>query len=196
MTDTHSNSSDQNTVEWRREELNIQEKNEKNEFPINDENLINQSNLNKTDMDEAQNAVVYAGFWLRFWAYLIDIIVVWSLDHLLLKPIFKALNLSQYDFTIFSPITIGSAVIFYLYFLLMTKYLGQTLGKMVLGLKVISLKEESLSWGTVFFREVVGRFIVRTLMFGFTYILVGVLPKKQGLHDIFSDTSVIQEKNR
>ena len=31
MTDTHSNSSDQNTVEWRREELNIQEKNEKNE---------------------------------------------------------------------------------------------------------------------------------------------------------------------
>ena len=196
MTDTHSNSSDQNTVEWRREELNIQEKNEKNEFLNNDENLINQSIMDKTDMDEAQHAVVYAGFWLRFWAYLIDIIVVWSLDHLLLKPIFKALNLSQYDFTIFSPITIGSAVIFYLYFLLMTKYLGQTLGKMVLGLKVISLKEESLSWGTVFFREVVGRFIVRTLMFGFTYILVGVLPKKQGLHDIFSDTSVIQEKNR
>ena len=79
---------------------------------------------------------------------------------------------------------------------MMTKYLGQTLGKMVLGLKVVSLKEESLSWGTVFFREVIGRFIVRTLMFGFTYILVGVLPKKQGLHDIFSDTSVIQEKNR
>jgi len=195
MTDTNSNSSD-HTADGQRGEINIPEKNMKNDLPNNDEIYITQSDLNEGDAEVAQNDAVYAGFWLRFWAYLIDIIAIWSLDHLLIKPIFKALNLSQYDFTILSPITIGSAVVFYLYFLLMTKYLGQTLGKMVLGLKVVSLKEESLSWGTVFFREVIGRFIVRTLMFGFTYILVGVLPKKQGLHDIFSDTSVIQEKNR
>lgn len=195
MTDTNSNSSDQNNAQWQRDEINIQEKNVKNEL-LNHEIYHNQNDLSEADVEEVQKDVVYAGFWLRFWAYLIDIIAVWSLDHLLVKPVFKALNLSQYDFTILSPITIGSAVVFYLYFLLMTKYFGQTLGKMVLGLKVVSLKEESLSWGTVFFREVVGRFIVRTLMFGFTYILVGVLPKKQGLHDIFSDTSVIQEKNR
>lgn len=174
MTDTYSNSS----------------------APNNAENYIDQIDLNESDGEETQVVVVYAGFWLRFWAYVIDLISIWSLDHLLIKPVFKALNLSQYDFALLSPITIGSAVIFYLYFLLMTKYLGQTLGKMVLGLKVVSLKEETLSWGTVFFREVIGRFIVRTLMFGFTYILVGVLPKKQGLHDIFADTSVIQEKNR
>ena len=195
MTDTNSNSSD-HSAEGQRDEINILEKNMKNDLPNNNEIYITQSDLNEGDTEVAQNDAVYAGFWLRFWAYLIDIIAIWSLDHLLIKPIFKALNLSQYDFTILSPITIGSAVVFYLYFLLMTKYLGQTLGKMVLGLKVVSLKEESLSWGTVFFREVIGRFIVRTLMFGFTYILVGVLPKKQGLHDIFSDTSVIQEKNR
>ena len=195
MTDTNSNSSD-HTADGQRGEINIPEKNMKNDLPNNDEIYITQSDLNEGDAEVAQNDAVYAGFWLRFWAYLIDIIAIWSLDHLLIKPIFKALNLSQYDFTILSPITIGSAVVFYLYFLLMTKYLGQTLGKMVLGLKVVSLKEGSLSWGTVFFREVIGRFIVRTLMFGFTYILVGVLPKKQGLHDIFSDTSVIQEKNR
>ena len=195
MTDANSNSSD-HSAEGQRDEINILEKNMKNDLPNNNEIYITQSDLNEGDTEVAQNDAVYAGFWLRFWAYLIDIIAIWSLDQLLIKPIFKALNLSQYDFTILSPITIGSAVVFYLYFLLMTKYLGQTLGKMVLGLKVVSLKEESLSWGTVFFREVIGRFIVRTLMFGFTYILVGVLPKKQGLHDIFSDTSVIQEKNR
>lgn len=184
MTDTYTNSSDLSNAE------------KQNDLPNNDEIYINQIDLNKSDVEEMKVDNVYAGFWLRFWAYLIDIIGVWSLDNLLIKPVFKALNLSQYDFAILSPITIGSAVVFYLYFLLMTKYLGQTLGKMVLGLKVVSLKEEKLSWGTVFFREVIGRFIVRTLLFGFTYILVGVLPKKQGLHDVFADTSVIQEKNR
>lgn len=196
MTDTYSNSSDPNNAGWKQDEMNIQQKNVQNELPNNDENYINQIDLNKSDGEETQVGVVYAGFWLRFWAYIIDIIAIWSLDYLLIKPVFKALNLSQYDFAILSPITIGAAAVFYLYFLLMTKYWGQTLGKMVLGLKVVSLKEETLSWGTVFFREVIGRFIVRTLMFGFTYILVGVLPKKQGLHDIFADTSVIQEKNR
>ena len=59
----------------------------------------------------------------------------------------------------FAPISIASAVIFYLYFVLMTKFLRQTLGKMVFGLKVVDLKKNGLSWGTVLFREWIGRFI-------------------------------------
>lgn len=191
MTGTNSNHSDQN-VEPNQDELTVQ-----SQLPNNDEYYINQ---NKQDDETVEHVKsddgAYAGFWLRFWAYLIDLVAVWSLDHLLVKPIFKMLNISQYDFEIFSPITIGSAIVFYLYFVLMTKYFGQTLGKMVLGIRVVSLKDQSLTWGTVIFRELIGRFIVRTLMFGFTYILVGVLPKKQGLHDIFADTSVIQERSR
>ncbi len=35
--------------------------------------------------------VHYAGFWMRFWAYLLDLIVVGSLDRLLVKPIFRFL---------------------------------------------------------------------------------------------------------
>jgi len=61
---------------------------------------------------------------------------------------------------------------------------------------VVSLKEGSLSWGTVIFRELIGRFIVRTLLYGISYILVGIFPKKQGLHDLFADTSVVLEKKR
>lgn len=191
MTGTNSNHSDQN-VEPNQDELTVQ-----SQLPNNDEYYINQ---NKQDDETVEHVKsddeAYAGFWLRFWAYLIDLVAVWSLDHLLVKPIFKMLNISQYDFEIFSPITIGSAIVFYLYFVLMTKYFGQTLGKMVLGIRVVSLKDQSLTWGTVIFRELIGRFIVRTLMFGFTYILIGVLPKKQGLHDIFADTSVIHERSR
>ena len=188
MTGMNSNSSDQHKDEWKSDALALQ-----SELPNEDENYVTH---HADDEVEGPDEAAYAGFWLRFWAYLIDLVVIWSLDHLLMKPIFKMLNISQYDFDMISPITIGSAIVFSLYFFLMTNYFGHTLGQMLLGVKVLRLNGQTLSWGTVLFREVIGRFIVRTLMFGFTYILVGVLPKKQGLHDIFADTSVIQERNR
>jgi uncharacterized RDD family membrane protein YckC len=60
---------------------------------------------------------------------------------------------------------------------------------MVFGLKVIDLKNNELTWGTILFREWIGRFISATIIIG--YIIVAFLPKKQGLHDIFTDTTVI-----
>jgi uncharacterized RDD family membrane protein YckC len=74
----------------------------------------------------------------------------------------------------------------------MTKYFGQTLGKMVFGLKVVSLKDSTLTWPVVLFREVVGRYISKTV-FLLGYLLVAFLPKKQGAHDYYADTTVIHE---
>lgn len=133
--------------------------------------------------------VRYAGFWMRFWAYLLDLIVVGSMGRILIKPLFRFLNISLTEFSVFAPISIASAVIFYLYFVLMTKYFQQTLGKMVFGIKVVDLKCDTMTWGTCLFREWIGRFISATIIVG--YIIVAFLPKKQGLHDIFSDTTVI-----
>jgi uncharacterized RDD family membrane protein YckC len=132
---------------------------------------------------------IYAGFWMRFWAYLLDLIIIGSLNRLLLKPVFHVLDIPTFDFKMFSSISVMSAILFYLYFVLMTKWAGQTLGKMVFGLKVVDLKNGKLSWGTVLFREWIGRFISSTILIG--YIMVAFLPKKQGLHDVFADTSVI-----
>lgn len=134
--------------------------------------------------------IPYAGFWMRFWAYLADLVIIGSINRIVVHPIFKALDLSDRGW--FSPEAIFTAVIFYLYFTLMTKYFRQTLGKMIFGLKVVSLKEGTLSWGTILFREFIGRFISKTTFVG--YIIIGFLPKKQGLHDIFADTSVILER--
>ncbi|MDQ0221078.1 RDD family protein [Peribacillus cavernae] len=138
-----------------------------------------------------EQVLPYAGFWMRFWAYLTDIIIVGSINRIIVKPIFKALDLSS-DPGWFSPEAICTSIIFYLYFILMTKFLKKTLGKMIFGLKVVSLKEERLTWGTIVFREFIGRFISKTTIVG--YIIVGLLPKKQGLHDIFADTTVILDK--
>ncbi|MEH7122808.1 RDD family protein [Bacillus sp. JJ1503] len=134
----------------------------------------------------------FAGFWMRFWAYLLDLIVIGSIDRILINPIFRALDIPLTEFNIFAPITIATAVTFYAYFVLMTRFFNQTLGKMAFGLKVVDLKGQKLTWGTIIFREWIGRFISATIMIG--YVVVAFLPKKQGLHDLFSDTTVIHEK--
>lgn len=133
----------------------------------------------------------FAGFWMRFWAYLLDLIIIGSINRILVKPIFQLLDISTLESSLFSPLSIAAAFTFYVYFVLMTKFFGQTLGKMVFGLRVIGLEEKSLSWKTILFREWIGRFISSTILVG--YIVTAFLPKKQGLHDIFSDTTVIHD---
>lgn len=141
---------------------------------------------------EQQEEVRYAGFWMRFWAYLLDLIVIGSVNRLLIFPVFRALDLDLTAISIFAPISIATAITFYAYFVLMTKFFGQTLGKMAFGLKVVNLKGNQLSWSTILFREWIGRFISTTVWI--TYAIVAFLPKKQGIHDLFSDTTVIHEK--
>ncbi|PWW26129.1 putative RDD family membrane protein YckC [Cytobacillus oceanisediminis] len=134
----------------------------------------------------------FAGFWMRFWAYLFDLVVVGSIDRILISPIFRAMDIPLNENSLFAPITIATAITFYAYFVLMTKFFGQTLGKMVFGLKVVDLEGKKLTWGTIIFREWIGRFISVTIFIG--YVIVAFLPKKQGLHDLFADTSVVHER--
>jgi uncharacterized RDD family membrane protein YckC len=137
------------------------------------------------------NPIRFAGFWMRFWAYLLDLLVIGSVNQILVQPLFRFLDISTIESSLFSPLSIATALTFYFYFVLMTKFFGQTLGKMVFGLRVIGLEEKSLSWKTILFREWIGRFISSTILVG--YIITAFLPKKQGLHDIFSDTTVIHD---
>lgn len=145
--------------------------------------------------DEIKSNVKFAGFWMRFWAYLVDVIVIFSLKGILLSPL-KFMNEGI-------PIEIGfwtvnglfAALIFYIYFLLMTKFFNQTIGKMIFGLKVISEKNHSLKWSDLFFREVVGRFIYNVIfVMKLLYIIVAFTEEKQGIHDMFGSTYVIHKE--
>ncbi|QOR65843.1 RDD family protein [Cytobacillus suaedae] len=154
---------------------------------INEVNKQHNSNTLLTN-----SAVPYAGFWMRFWAYLVDLIVIGSINRIIIYPVLRYFDFPLSDSNMFAVSSIATAITFYLYFVLMTKFFSQTLGKMIFGLKVIELHGEKIKWSTVFFREFIGKFISKFLFIG--YILVAFLPKKQGLHDIFADTTVIHEK--
>lgn len=139
-----------------------------------------------------QNAVVYAGFWLRFWAYLLDLLVIGSVNRIFINPLLQVLDIGPNEPAFLPLHTVLTGIVFYLYFVLMTKFFQQTLGKMVFGVKVIA-KDGNLTWGTILFREVIGRFISKAL-FGLVYIWVGISPVKQGVHDYFADTYVVHTK--
>ncbi|MGD6816865.1 RDD family protein [Metabacillus sp. 84] len=134
---------------------------------------------------------VYGGFWIRLWAYLTDLAAVAGINAILINPIFVFTG-TDGGRTMFSPQPLLELLVFFAYFVLMTKFFSQTLGKMIFGIRVVSFKEEKpLSWGTILFRELVGRYISKTIWLG--YLVAGFTPKKQALHDLFADTSVIHE---
>ncbi|WP_417899321.1 RDD family protein [Bacillus haimaensis] len=137
----------------------------------------------------------FAGFWMRLWAFLLDGIIIWSIGSILIFPLFRVLGFSTGESSMFSPATIATTIVFYAYFILMTKYFKQTLGKMVFGLRVVDLAEERLSWKTVLFREGIGRYIAGVFapITFIVYLVAAFTRKKQGVHDLFADTSVVHE---
>jgi len=68
--------------------------------------------------------------------------------------------------------------------------LQATLGKKILGLKVVDLNGNRISFG-----QATGRFfasILSGLILGIGYLMVAFNPKKQGLHDQIAGTFVIK----
>lgn len=136
----------------------------------------------------------YAGFWIRLWAYVIDLLIITSIGWLLVRPIFRLVDLDLSATIWYAPITIVSVVIFYTYFTLMTYFFQQTLGKMIVGIRVVDMTKQKPSFVTIVFRETVGR-ILSVIPFNLPYIIVGFTPKKQAIHDYVADTMVLHEQD-
>ncbi|MHB8963152.1 MAG: RDD family protein [Saccharofermentanales bacterium] len=135
----------------------------------------------------------YAGFWIRFLAYIVDLLMIGSIVRFINGPLSiftKGVN----EISIWH-LSIGAAVIVYpLYFVLFTKFTGgQTLGKIIFGIRVVSFTEYEMTWKTVIIRELFGRYIQKTLLF--LYLIVAVTPKKQHIADMLTDTGVISENH-
>lgn len=136
-----------------------------------------------------------AGFWMRFWAYTVDLIIVWCVNGILLSPFKFFDDAGQMQIGIWTLATVIATVVLYLYFLIMTKIFSQTVGKMIFGLKVIRKDETSPSWNDILFREIIGRFIHRVFsILTLLYIVVAFEPLKQGVHDMLANTRVIHER--
>ncbi len=136
----------------------------------------------------------FAGFWMRLWAFLLDGLIVFSINGILIYPLIHWQGLQEETLWIFTISGVLTTIVTFLYFILTTKFLSQTLGKRVFGLKVIAIGDK-LSWPTVIFREGIGRFILQSFFFmQLLYLVVAFSKEKQGIHDMIADTYVIHEE--
>ena len=128
---------------------------------------------------------MYAGFWIRCVAFFVDAVFVAGL-----------MNIAVYfDIESYIPISIGIVyMILFAFYSFVFVYLfdGQSIGKMLTGIKVVEDKGNKLGLSTVFVREFAGKIIMIPLFL--TFIFTAFSYKKRSLMDYLSDTSVIKSK--
>lgn len=143
---------------------------------------------------------VYAGFWARAAAFVIDCVIVWFLRLGVRFALFLSFGLfsdkNPLDATLLFQYSWKDGLLYAagaLYFVLCTYYAGATLGKKALNLRVVSADSKPLTFIDVLFRETIGRFL-SSFVLGFGYLLAGITVEKKALHDMLCDTRVIYAK--
>jgi uncharacterized RDD family membrane protein YckC len=147
---------------------------------------------------------LYGGFWRRLVAYTIDKIILYFISLFLLLTAFLALgqgglSLSNIVATGDIPRGMGLVVISYaiamfitdmIYFIWFHGSVGQTPGKMILGLRVIQASGDDMTFGAAFLRWV--GTLVSSLFLSLGYLWIAFDGKKQGWHDKIAATLVIR----
>lgn len=159
--------------------------------------------------------VRHVGFGRRLLAAIIDGIIVSVISQFITAPIgavfgittmtpfatgnqvpdeTQAMAMIGAAFGVLGLVFIISIVLNTLYYAGMLVYKqGQTLGKMALGIRVVSVDGQPISWGKAILREIIGKF-VSGLVIGLGYLWVFWDSKKQAWHDKIAGTYVIYAK--
>lgn len=162
------------------------------EEKTNNENLFNQDANSFTEKEIKYKT---AGFWIRLFAFIFDIVIIYFINAIFIHYLLQYLIADNCITMLFDVSQLFIGLTGSIYFVLMTKYYNQTLGKMLTGIMVISGNGSSLDWNTVIFRELIGRTISQLMGLNFGYLVSLFNKKKQTLHDFIGDTYVVYIPN-
>lgn len=148
----------------------------------------------------------YAGFWKRFVAWFIDQIIMSAVSMIIFIPFIGILGIStlrwneideapaSFLFAIIGAYMMAVMLFFviqWLYYALMESRKGATFGKMALGILVVDMNGNPIS-----FARATGRYfakILSGLILCIGYIIAGFTQQKQALHDILAGCLVINK---
>ncbi len=154
----------------------------------------------------------YAGFWLRFVAYVIDYIIIYTVQIFLVVPILAVVginfasgmsnadNMSEAEMfgmiagmvgAMGATIVLTFALIVLYYTIMETSKFQATVGKLAVGLKVTDGNGEKLDFTKALVRNLCK--IISSMILFIGYIMAGFTEKKQGLHDIIAGTLVVKK---
>jgi len=136
--------------------------------------------------------VAYGGFWIRLVAYIIDAILLSIVFGVVGSAV--GINVFEADWERYDPTAnLVSLVIGWLYFaLLESSERGATVGKMVMGLRVVTSDGQRLS-----FMNATGRYfakILSAIILCIGFIMIAFTDRKRGLHDMIAGTLVIKTR--
>ncbi|MDD4923589.1 MAG: RDD family protein [Dehalococcoidales bacterium] len=153
-------------------------------------------------MQEESGGIVleFAGFWRRFAAFLIDAAVLSVISSICMPfrqlgyirlwnpDIFEAIS----DWLILPQFILGNILLIVIvigYFVIFWAWRGQTLGKMVMNIKVIRPDGSNLTFGLALLRYL--GYIISTAVLFFGFIWIAFDKQKQGFHDKIAGTFVV-----
>uniref|UniRef100_A0A7C3IDC6 RDD family protein n=1 Tax=Gracilinema caldarium TaxID=215591 RepID=A0A7C3IDC6_9SPIR len=157
----------------------------------------------KVETTQPDTEVLYAGFWRRFGAFIIDTLLLYLVMGLV-SAIFFGIVRGTADGTtnrgrnstllIMNILTIVFFGMLWLYYAIMESSSSQaTLGKKLFHIKVTNTQGNRLSFG-----KATARFWLKALSFiilGIGFIITAFTGKKQALHDLIAGTLVVQDQS-
>ena len=139
----------------------------------------------------------YAGFWRRFLASFLDGIILMVVNLLIGVVTGLVLGLTGVDSNstvytmVMSVINILNYLVMFSYYVYFIGSRGQTVGKMIMGIKVMKFDGSNPSYVSAFLREVVGKLLSSiVLLLGYLWMLWD--SKKQTWHDKIAGTVVVR----
>lgn len=143
------------------------------------------------EMVESSTKLEYAGFWIRFGAYIIDLLGMWGIAFavgLVLSLMFGESVLDGSNMVwVYFPYVIYNAFALSIW--------STTFGKYLYGLRVFSEKKEDLNFKTALTRSLLQPFSA-LLFFGMGYWNMNKNDKKQAWHDKIAKTMVVRDEKR
>ena len=150
-------------------------------------------------------ALVYAGFWRRWWAAVLDNIVLWALSvPFIILWMLPHMNIDPEDYEALPPEqqmeVFGAWLLFwlvttlmeFLYFSLFESSRRRaTLGRMALGIQVTDVHGNRIGLGRAFLRRLAR--ILSVLTFGIGFLVSLFSRRRQTLHDLLAGTLVVRD---
>jgi len=139
-------------------------------------------------MEETQQSVAKpAGFWIRLGASILDTLIV-------MVP----LSMVSYMMTGQMEGDLVTSLLSVLYYIIVpVLWVGYTIGKRIVGIRIAKVNGEKIGFGTTIMRYVVAG-IVYTITFGLAVIASGLMvlfrKDKRSIHDLMAGTQVIHDK--
>jgi uncharacterized RDD family membrane protein YckC len=149
---------------------------------------------------QLERSIFLVGFWPRLGAYIVDVLVLYVLCYLVLGPFtvpapttFDLPSLIEY-WQASQPRIFWEIGLNMIYTVFMTGQIGATVGKLLIGARIIRMDGSKIGFGVALVRWFGS--LLSSLLLGIGYLFIAFRRDRRALHDLVAGTQVIYGQPR